>query len=106
MPMLKDLCDLMNLDYIYKEFSSIGDLENLILQNIFSIVLLKSKVYHENIVGEYSHFVIVKDITNDYIIVNDPDQEFGGENKKVDRQKFVKAWNASNSKILVIRGEK
>ena len=104
MPMLAKACEIMNFDYELLKNADIDDIKNLLSKNLYPIVIVKARIY-EKVTGEHGHFLVVKDIKDKNIIVNDPDREHGGENKPVDVDVFKKAWNASNSWLLGIKGE-
>ena len=104
MPMLAKACEIMNFDYELLKNTNIDGIKAFLSNNFHPIVLVKAKIY-EKVTGEHGHFIIVKDITDKNVIVNDPDREYGGENKLVDINIFEEAWNASKSWLLVVKGE-
>jgi predicted double-glycine peptidase len=105
MPIMAKACELINFDYELLKFADLNDLKGYLSKGFYPIVVVKAKIYHEAIFEEYGHFIIVKDITEKNVIVNDPDIEYGGENKCVEINAFLKAWDASKNWILVIKGE-
>ena len=44
--------------------------------------------------------------TEEKIIINDPDQEYGEENKEIDLKKFSEAWEKRHKLLFVIKGER
>jgi len=50
----------------------------------------------------HGHMVVVKNITDKNIIINDPDRNFGEEDKKVKLNVFIESWAASKNWLLVI----
>lgn len=104
MPDLAKACGIMNFDYKLMKYSHAENIKNFLSETLYPIVLLKANVYGK-VSGEHGHFIIVKDITDKNVIVNDPDRVYGGEDKSVDISIFTKAWDASKSWLLVVKGE-
>lgn len=103
MPMLSTMLDIMNIDHDLKRDANIEELKAS-LDHFYPIVVLSVKAY-QNIPQNHGHMVVIKDITDKHIIFNDPDQEFGGEDKEIDLNLFIRAWNESRNWMLVVKGE-
>ena len=104
-PMMTEICEILNLDYDFKSFAELQDLRSYILNGFSPIVIISVKIY-QNISEDHGHAIVVRDIRNKSVIINDPDIEFGGEDKKVELEIFLRAWSKSRNWVLVIRGER
>ncbi len=104
MPMMAKACEVMNLDYVLFKSATLDDLKGFLSEGFYPIVIIKAKLYHKA-AGEHGHYAIVKDITKESVIINDPDQEYGGKNKAVNIDMFTEAWTTSKNWLLVIKGE-
>lgn len=102
MPMFKDILDIMGIEYKLIPKASIEELGAML--KYYPIVIISPKIY-QNIPEEHGHTVVVKDIAEKSVIINDPDQQFGGESKEIDLSLFIRAWGESRNWMLVIKGE-
>ena len=102
MPMLKDILDIMGMEYRLIPKASIEELSAML--KYYPVAIISPKIY-QNIPEEHGHTVVVKDITDKSVIINDPDQQFGGENIEIDLGLFIRAWRESRNWMLAIKGE-
>lgn len=102
-PMLSDILDIMDINHEVKPNASFEELKNALSKGFYPIVIVSARHY-QNIQEEHGHMVVVKDITDKNVIINDPDQLYGGEDKEVDLDLFIKAWNGSRSWKLIVKG--
>lgn len=103
--MMKTICENYNVEYSFHFGSTIEELQRYINKGFYPIVLVKPSVLYNLPESEHGHYIIVKDITNKNIVINDPDQEFGGENKEVDLETFTRAWNSKFRLIFILGSE-
>lgn len=75
----------LGLHFYYSINFSLEELKALIRNETPVIVSLKLSQMHPN------HTVVVTDVTNEFIITNDPEK---GENTKIDPKQFLEAWSA------------
>lgn len=92
---------ILNLKFKLIKSALLDDLKNFISKGLYPIVLLQASVY-QNIIVQHGHMVVVKNITDEHVIINDPDIELGGEDKKVKLELFMEAWTASKNWLFVI----
>ena len=104
--MMEKLCEIINIDYEYHFDSSLEELKQNIKAGFHPLVLVNPSVLYDLPEEEHGHYVIIKDITEEKTIINDPDQEYGGENKEIDLEKFEKAWEKRHKLIFLIKGER
>lgn len=70
------------------------------------IVLINPGIILQDEPTRNGHYVIIKRIEGEKVIVNDPAPIFGGEDKEIDKKTFVDAWEIMNSWIIKIGGDK
>jgi ABC-type bacteriocin/lantibiotic exporter with double-glycine peptidase domain len=104
--MMDSLCEIINLEYEYHFDSSLEEIRQTIEAGFYPIVLVNPSILYNLPEEEHGHYIIVKDITEEKVIINDPDQEYGGEDKEVAKERFLDAWKNRYSLIFVIKGEK
>jgi len=56
--------------------------------------------------SRHGHFLVVKEVKSDSLIVNDPMPIFGGENRRLDMETFLAAWEIMDSWLISIGSEK
>ncbi len=93
---------MSNIIFIFG--STIEELQASLEKGFYPIVLVKPSILYNLPESEHGHYVIVKDITDKDVIINDPDQEFGGEDKKIDLDSFTKAWDVKFRLIFILEG--
>lgn len=71
-----------------------------------AIVLINPGVIFGREPTKVGHFVVVKRVEGDKVIFNDPDPLFGGEDKEIDLDLFVKSWKIMRSWIIQVGEEK
>ncbi len=101
--MMDRLCDIIGVKYEYHFDSTLEELNTMIKEGFHPIVLVKPNLLYGITETEHGHYIIVKDITKENIIFNDPDQEYGGENKSIEREKFLGSWK--HNFVFIIKGE-
>jgi predicted double-glycine peptidase len=74
--------------------------------NLPIIVLINPGVLLGSRPSRHGHFLVVKEVKSDSLIVNDPMPIFGGENIILDLQTFLAAWEIMDSWLISIGGEK
>jgi ABC-type bacteriocin/lantibiotic exporter with double-glycine peptidase domain len=74
--------------------------------NLPSIVLINPGVLLGGRPSRHGHFLVVKEVKSDSLIVNDPMPIFGGENIILDIETFLAAWEIMDSWLISIGGEK
>jgi len=74
--------------------------------NLPSIVLINPGVLLGSRPSRHGHFLVVKEVKSDSLIVNDPMPIFGGENRRLDLETFLDAWEIMDSWMINIGGEK
>lgn len=104
--MMEKLCEMMDLNFEYHFDSSLNEIKQNIENGFYPIVLVNPSVLCDVPEEEHGHYIVIKDITKEKIIVNDPDQEYGGENKEIDLKRFIEAWKRKYKLIFVIKGER
>jgi hypothetical protein len=104
--MMDSLCEIINLEYDYHFDSSLDEIKKAIEAGFYPIVLVNPSILYNLPEEEHGHYIIVKDITEEKVIINDPDQEYGGEDKEVGKERFLEAWRNKYRMIFVIKGEK
>lgn len=82
-----------------------ADVEDL-KDNLPSIVLINPGVLIDSRPSRHGHFLVVKEVTSDSLIVNDPMPIFGGENIILDLETFLAAWEIMDSWLISIGSEK
>jgi len=82
-----------------------ADMEDL-KANLPNIVLINPGVLLSNRPSRHGHFLVVKEVKSDSLIVNDPMPIFGGENRILDLETFLAAWEIMDSWLITIGGEK
>lgn len=102
--MIKSICENYNVEYNFHFGSTIEELQAGLEKGFYPIVLVKPSILYNLPESEHGHYVIVKDITDKDVIINDPDQEFGGEDKKIDLNSFIKAWDVKFRLIFILEG--
>jgi len=101
MPFLVKACRTLNINYKLIKLATLNDLKYFISKGLYPIAVLQASIY-QKVLGKHGHMVVVKNITDDDVIINDPDQEYGGEGKKVKLEVFLEAWKASKSWLLAV----
>lgn len=104
--MMEKLCEIINIQCEYHFDSSLQEIKQNIENSFYPIVLVNPTVLYNLPKEEHGHYIIVKDIIGEKVIINDPDQEYGGENKEIDLKKFCEAWEKRHKLTFVIKGEK
>ncbi|HLC39548.1 MAG TPA: peptidase C39 family protein [archaeon] len=104
--MMKELCEIVNFDYEYHFNSSVEKINQSIRAGFYPIVLVNPSILYNLPEEEHGHYIVIKDITEANIIINDPDQQYGGKYKKIDLKTFIEAWEKMRKLIFVIKGEK
>ena len=104
--MMDSVCEIINVEYMYRFDSSLEEIKLTIEAGFYSIVLLNPSILYNLPEEEHGHYIIVKYITEEKVIINDPDQEYGGEDKEVTKERFLDAWKNRYRLIFVINGEK
>jgi len=104
--MMEKLCEIINIDYEYHFDSSLQEIKQNIKKGFFPIVLINPSSIYNLPEEEHGHYIAVKDITEKKIIINDPDQEYGNENKEIDLKRFDDVWKRRHRLIFLIRGER
>jgi len=82
-----------------------ADMEDL-KANLPSIVLINPGVLLSSRPSRHGHFLVVKEVKSDSLIVNDPMPIFGGENRRLDMETFLAAWEIMDSWLISIGSEK
>ena len=105
MPFMVKACRAFNLKYKLIKLATLDDLKHFISKGLYPIVVLQASIYPK-VLGKHGrkhgHMVVVKDIAGEGVIINDPDKEYGGEDKKVKLEVFLEAWTASKNWLLAI----
>jgi len=104
--MMDLLCEIINLEYNYHFDSSLDEVKKAIEADFYPIVLVNPSILYNLPEEEHGHYIIVKDIIGEKVIINDPDQEYGGEDKEVGKERFLESWKNKYGMIFVIKGEK
>ena len=104
--MAEKLLEIINIDYEYHFDSSLQEIKQNTERGFYPIVLVNPSILYDFLEEEHGHYIIVKDITEEKIIINDSDQDYGGENKEIDLKKFNEAWEGRHKLIFVIKGER
>ena len=100
-PFMVKACRALNLKYKLLKLATLDDLRHFASKGLYTIVVLQASVY-QKVLGKHGHMVVVKNITDEDVIINDPDKEYGGEDKKVKLEVFLEAWTASKNWLLAI----
>ena len=101
MPFMVKACRALNLKYKLIKLATLDDLKHFISKGLHPIIVLQASIY-QKVLGRHGHMIVVKDITDEGVIINDPDKEYGGEGKKVKLEVFLEAWTASKNWLLAI----
>jgi len=105
-PKLAKVCEIINVDFEFGKLLKLEDLKSFISKNSYPIVIVDVKTFYKMAEIKHGHFIIIKDITEESVIFNDPDIEFGGENKVIGLDLFLESWMNSNEWALIIKGDK
>ena len=107
MPMMANFCKLIGLKYILNYQSDLKELSDLLNKGIYPIVLINPGILYLSFESKHVHFIVVKHLAEESILINDPDREFGGENKEVNLKRFLDAWKGAKNHrwLLAISGE-
>ncbi len=107
MPMMVEICKVLGLRWYLNKQSNIEELSNILAKGYYPIILTNPGILYFSIKYNHLHAVVVKGLVEGKAIINDPDQEFGGENKPVEVGKFLAAWRSKkvNRWLFVIEGE-
>lgn len=103
--MIKSVCEHLKVRYNFHFGATIEELMKTIDDRFYPIVLVKPTTLYNLPEMEHGHYIIVKNITDENVIVNDPDQEYGGKDKKVDLGNFMKAWESKFKLIFILKGK-
>jgi len=82
-----------------------ADMEDL-KANVPSIVLINPGILLGSRSSISGHFLVVKEVKSDSLIVNDPMPFFGGENRRFSLEIFLAAWEIMDSWLISIGSEK
>jgi len=104
--MMGRLCDIIGVEYGFYFNLSLDELNELVSDGFYPITLVKAGVLYSILESEYGHYLVIKDITKRNVTINDPDQEYGGENKQISIEKFLDAWKYFHNFVFVVKGEK
>src|SRR3989338_3477092 len=91
--MIKSLCERFNVRHNFHFGSTLEELQEAIKDEFYPIVLVKPSTLYNLPETEHGHYIIIKDITDENVIINDPDQEHGGEDKKIHLDNFRTSWH-------------
>lgn len=106
-PLLMEyICETINIKYDFHFNSSTEEIEKIVKEEFYPIVLVDPSILYDFPQGEHGHYIVVKDIRKEKIIINDPDREYGGENKEINKENFLIAWEIKHKFIFTIKGEK
>lgn len=107
MPMMADLCRLLGLEFDLLVDGNLQKLLDFLKRGFCTIVLVNPGIMYFSAESKHGHYIIVKHLADEKLIINDPDSEYGGENKEINLEKFLKAWRSPKDRkwMLVIRGE-
>lgn len=106
MLMMKEICEIINFGYEIIRFGKFEDLKNSLSSGFYPIVIVEVKTLYKISRLEHGHYIVIKNIKEKSIIFNDPDIEFGGENKIVNLNLFLQAWERAKGWALIIKGER
>jgi ABC-type bacteriocin/lantibiotic exporter with double-glycine peptidase domain len=104
--MILKVCEIVNVDCQLQFEITLAKLKELLSKNIFPITLLDPRILYGLTEVGHNHFIVIKDISEEKIIINDPDGEYGGENKQIAIQKFLESWKKIYNMLIIIKGEK
>jgi len=104
--MMEKLLEIANIDYEYHFDSSLQEIEKNVENKLYPVVLVNPSILYGISEEEHGHYIVIKDITEEKIIINDPDQEYGGENKEINLKRFGEAWESRHKLIFIIKGER
>jgi predicted double-glycine peptidase len=80
-----------------------ADLEDL-RSRLPCIVLINPGVLSGNPPTWYGHFVVVKEVQEQEIVVNDPAPGVGGEDQRWALSQFLKAWEVMDAWLVTVGG--
>jgi len=103
--MMETICEYLNVKHILQFGSTVEELIDYVHKEFYPIVLVKPSTLYDLQESEHGHYIIVKNITDKSVIINEPDQLYGGEDKEIEFGKFVKAWDDKFRLIFVLDGE-
>ncbi len=103
--MMSSICEIINFECEYLFKSNFSVLKNILENKNYPIVLINPGLLYDSIRTKHNHYITIKNITNENVIFNDPDQEYGGENKCIQITKFLESWESSYNFVFVVRGE-
>jgi len=102
--MMDSLCEIIDVKYECHFNSSLEEIKDVIRAGFYPIALVNPSILYDLPEEEHGHYIIIKNISEEKIIINDPDQEYGNENKEIDKKKFLEAWGRKHRFIFIIKG--
>lgn len=103
--MIESVCERLKIKYTSRFGSTIEEIFNYIRKGFHPITLVKPSTLYDLPESEHGHYIVVKNITDRSVIINDPDQIYGGEDKEIKFDLFVKAWDEKFRLIFVLEGK-
>lgn len=102
--MMEYICGYREVKYTSHFGSTTEELFDYVRKGFYPITLVKPSTLYDLPESEHGHYIIVKVITDKSVIINDPDQLYGGEDKEIELGKFIKAWDDKFRLIFVLEG--
>jgi ABC-type bacteriocin/lantibiotic exporter with double-glycine peptidase domain len=88
---------------------SMGTRFRQLRQRLPGLVLVNAGMLFSERPTVTGHYLVVKEVRREdgeTVVVNDPDPEYGGPDKGISKDLFLRAWQAKHAWLLSVRGRK
>ncbi len=97
----------LSVRYYVNLNSNLEELLHFLDEGYYPIVLINPGLLYFSTESEHAHYIVIKHLSNaDKLVINDPDPEYGCENREIDLKLFMTAWKSQKKFrwLLVIQG--